>query len=68
MAVYKENRYRKAQTEEGTTKAQEAAITADEARREYFRRWRQKNPEKVKAAQLRYWQRKAEAMREGAQA
>lgn len=68
MAEYKENRYRKAQTEEGATTAQEMAITAEEARREYFRRWRKNNPEKVKAAQLRYWQRKAEAMREGAQA
>lgn len=30
-----------------------------EARREYMREWRKKNPEKVQAAQERYWTRKA---------
>ena len=37
--------------------------TAEElrkARNEYYRQWRKKNPEKVKAAQLRYWKRKLE--------
>ena len=37
--------------------------TAEElrkARNEYYRQWRKKNPEKVKAAQLRYWMRKLE--------
>jgi hypothetical protein len=36
---------------------------SDEARRaqnEYYRNWRKKNPDKVKAAQARYWQKKAE--------
>ena len=29
------------------------------ARREYYRKWRAKNPEKVRAAQIRYWQKRA---------
>ena len=36
---------------------------AVEARRAYKRKWAQDNPDKVKAAQERYWQRKAEEMR-----
>ena len=39
-----------------------AAMT-DEARAkraEYMREWRKKNPEKVREANARYWQRKAE--------
>lgn len=61
MAYY-ENRNLKNQTEEGAAAAKEKAITAIEARRMYQRRWRAKNPEKVKASRLRYWQRKADAM------
>lgn len=39
----------------------DANITpAIKARREYYRQWRKKNPEKVKASQLRYWERKAQ--------
>ena len=30
-----------------------------EARREYLREWRRKNPDKLKAAQERYWLKKA---------
>lgn len=30
------------------------------AQREYYREWRAKNPDKVRAKNLRYWQRKAE--------
>lgn len=30
-----------------------------EARREYIREWRRRNPEKVQAAQERYWAKKA---------
>ncbi len=30
-----------------------------EARREYFREWRRKNPDKVRAANQRYWERRA---------
>lgn len=30
-----------------------------EARREYMREWRKKNPEKLRAAQERYWVKKA---------
>ncbi len=45
--------------EEKTTLSK-AAI---EARREYQRNWKKKNPDKVKAAQARYWEKKArEAM------
>ena len=32
---------------------------AAEARRAYKREWNRKNPEKVKAAQDRYWKKKA---------
>ena len=31
-----------------------------EARKEYFRNWRKNNPDKVKAAQERFWARKAQ--------
>ena len=31
------------------------------ARRDYQREWRKKNPEKVKAAQERYWLKKAQS-------
>lgn len=30
-----------------------------QARREYIREWRKRNPEKVQAAQERYWAKKA---------
>lgn len=33
---------------------------AKEARRAYKREWNRKNPDKVRAAQERYWRRKAE--------
>ena len=33
------------------------------ARREYMRRWRAEHPESVKAAQVRYWAKKAESMK-----
>lgn len=33
-----------------------------EAQREYFRKWRAENPERVKANRQRYWLRKAEQM------
>ena len=32
-------------------------------KREYHRKWRQEHPESVRAAQLRYWTKKAEEMR-----
>ena len=32
---------------------------AKEERRRYKREWNRKNPDKVKAAQKRYWERKA---------
>jgi uncharacterized protein YccT (UPF0319 family) len=42
-----------------TLEEREAAI---EARREYRRKWNRENADKVKAAQLRYWFKKAQAM------
>lgn len=33
-----------------------------EARREYFRRWRKANPDRVKANQERFWARKAQEL------
>lgn len=39
---------------------------ANEKRREYYRAWRAANPEKVKAAQMRYWERKAQREQEKA--
>lgn len=32
--------------------------TAKEAKKAYMREWRRKNPEKVKAAQMRFWTKK----------
>lgn len=39
---------------------------ADEARRQYYREWRKKNPDKVRAAMQRYWEKKAQAQQESA--
>ena len=36
------------------------------AQREYMRRWRAENPEKVRAAQARYWNKKGAEMRAAA--
>ena len=36
---------------------------AKEARRAYIREWQRKNKDKVRAAQVRYWERKAEKIR-----
>ena len=33
-----------------------------EAKRQYMREWRKKNPERVKANNRRYWERKAQQM------
>lgn len=38
---------------------------AREARRAYKKEWNRKNKDKVRAAQERYWQRKAERMQAG---
>ena len=35
-----------------------------EARREYHRRWRQAHPDNVRAAQVRFWARQAERMKQ----
>ena len=35
---------------------------AKEARREYYKRWRAANPEKVREKNQRYWQKKADTM------
>ena len=45
--------------------AQEIIISEEalRERREYYRRWREANPEKVKEYQRRYWVKKAEKAR-----
>lgn len=35
-----------------------------EAKRQYMREWRKKNPERVKENNRRYWERKAKQMQE----
>lgn len=42
----------------------EKQAEARAARREYMRRWRADHPEAVKAAQARYWAKKAAEMKE----
>lgn len=37
---------------------------ARKARNAYFREWRKKNPEKVKQANEKYWEKKAQEMQE----
>ena len=44
-------------TERNTT-----PITADEARRAYYRAWRTANRDKIREYNERYWQRKAEQL------
>jgi hypothetical protein len=34
-------------------------VTAAEARRAYYREWAKKNPEKLRANQKRFWEKKA---------
>lgn len=36
-------------------------------KREYYREWRKKNPESVKASQARYWAKKAAEMQNASQ-
>ena len=40
---------------------------AKEARKNYLREWRRSNPDKVRAQKARYWERKAEAVRQAAE-
>lgn len=50
----------KKQTKEPVTQMSEAAREARNAyTREYTREWRKRNPEKKKAADIRYWEKKA---------
>lgn len=35
-----------------------------QARREYAKKWREANPDKVKAAQKRYWEKKAKDLQQ----
>ncbi len=35
-----------------------------QAMREYARKWREANPDKVKAAQKRYWEKKAKELQQ----
>lgn len=41
-------------------RAEYTAEAVRDKKREYFRNWRKNNPEKVRAAQERYWRRKLE--------
>lgn len=36
------------------------------ARAAYFREWRRRNPDKVRAANRKYWERRAQRMQESA--
>lgn len=47
-------------------KATPLSEAAKEARRAYKREWARNNPEKVRAAQQRYWQKRADKMQEAA--
>jgi hypothetical protein len=40
---------------------------AKKVRAEYYKEWRKKNPDKVRANQDRYWQRKAEQQKKAEQ-
>lgn len=52
-----------AKTRQKTVSLSEAA---KEARRAYKREWARNNPERVRAAQQRYWQKRADKMQEAA--
>lgn len=43
----------------------ELSPKAEEARREYFRQWRKRNPDKVKKHARDYWERKARELEIG---
>lgn len=50
------------------TKTKNVASMSDaarEARNAYKRKWAKENPEKVRAANNRYWEKKAQAQEEG---
>jgi len=42
--------------------AQEIDALVKEAQRAYFKEWRAKNPDKVKAIRERFWKKKAEKL------
>jgi DnaJ-domain-containing protein 1 len=42
----------------------EMSDKAVQARREYAKKWREANPDKVKAAQKRYWEKKAKDLQQ----
>lgn len=46
----------------------ELSEKALEARRAYKRKWNKENPDKVRAAQARYWERKAQETEEAEKA
>jgi uncharacterized short protein YbdD (DUF466 family) len=48
-------------------KAQQTQDAEREARNAYFREWRKRNPDKVKATQKRFYARYAERMKGGGQ-
>ena len=46
--------------EGGEVMAEQMTDKEREARREYHRRWREANPDKVRAAQMRFWAKQIE--------
>lgn len=48
-------------------KTQQLSDAAKKARAEYARAWRKKNPDKQRAANRRYWEKKAAEMAEEVQ-
>lgn len=48
-----------------TRKTKEMSEAARLARNAYQRKWAKENPEKIKAAKRRYWEKKAETAKEG---
>lgn len=41
-------------------------MSAEEARKEYYRKWRSKNKQKIKEYNKRYWERRANRLQKGA--
>ena len=48
-----------------TRKTKEMSEAARLARNSYHKKWAKENPEKIRAATRRYWEKKAETAKEG---
>lgn len=51
----------------GASKQHEMSQAAIDARRAYKRAWNKRNPDKVRAAHIRYWEKKARQAGQDAQ-